>query len=508
MSRARVRAYGELVEHQRRITMAATAKDVLDWDELTGLADRGAEYRGEQIAFLAGLHHDLQTDPRLHDWLGEIEGSELVQDPGSAAAANVRAARRQYARRLRIPRSLVQELALTVSVAQREWKLARLHDDFERFAPWLERVLALQRDQARCLADGDDLYAPLLAEYEPGIDAEAVGALLRRLGDELSRLLPEVLSAQGRAAAAATPDHLRGSFAESRQRKLCSALLASVGFDLTRGRVGTAAHPFTVQLGPHDCRIAVRFDRRNLREAFTALMHEAGHGLYDQGLPVEHYGTPAGEAASLSVHESQARLWENAVGRSLGFWRRVHPLVAELFPRAFPAGSTEATWRALNRVNPGSSRVQADEVTYNLHILLRYELERALLGGDLEVGDLPAAWRARHRELLGVEPASDREGCLQDGHWAEGMIAYFPTYALGNVLAAQLFARARGDLGDLEERFAAGDFASLREWLREHVYRHGQRFDTEELCRRVCGTGLDPKPLLESLRRRHAELWV
>jgi carboxypeptidase Taq len=263
-----------------------------------------------------------------------------------------------------------------------------------------------------------------------------------------------------------------------------------------------------VQLGPHDCRIAVRFDRRNLREVLHALMHEAGHALYDQGLPVEHYGTPAGEAASLSVHESQARLWENAVGRSLGYWRRFQPLVAELFPRAFPVGSPEATWRAVNRVVPGPNRVQADEVTYNLHILLRYELERALLDEDLAVADLPEAWRNRHRALLGLEPKTDRDGCLQDGHWAAGMVAYFPTYTLGNVLAAQLFERAAADLGDLEALFAAGDFASLREWLHEHVYRHGQRYGTDELCRSVCGTGLDPQPLLESLRRRHRELWA
>lgn len=508
MTQAAARAYDELLEHHRRINMAATAQETLDWDELTALPDRGAEYRGEQIAFLAGLCHDLQTDPRLRDWLEEVEGSELVADPDSPAAVNVRAARRQHSRRLRLPRSLVQELALTTSVAQREWKLARLQDDFARFAPWLEKTITLQRDQARCLADSSDLYGPLLAEYEPGLDAARVGELLTQLGRDLGLLVAEVLEAQARAAASSAPDPMLGTFTEMRQRKLCSALLEAIGFDLARGRVGVAAHPFTVQLGPHDCRIAVRFDRRNLREVLHALMHEAGHALYDQGLPVEHYGTPAGEAASLSVHESQARLWENAVGRSLGYWRRFQPLVAELFPRSFPVGSPEATWRAVNRVVPGPNRVQADEVTYNLHILLRYELERALLQGDLEIADLPAAWRERHRELLGVVPVSDRDGCLQDGHWAAGMVAYFPTYTLGNVLAAQLYERASADLGDLEGQFAAGDFASLRAWLQEHVYRHGQRYGTEELCQHVCGTGLDPKPLLESLRRRHRELWA
>jgi carboxypeptidase Taq len=507
MSQATTRAYEELLEHQRRIAMAATAQEVLEWDELTSLPDRGAEHRGAQGAFLAGLRHDLETDPRFQDWLGQVEGSDLVADPSSVAAVNVRVARRHYGRRLRVPRSLVEELASTISVSQREWKLARADDDYPRFAPWLERLLSLQLDQARCLADGSDFYAPLLAEYEPDLDATRVDHLLRGVGEELAPLLPEILAAQGRVAAAAVPDVMRGSFSEARQRRLCTVLLDAVGFESTRGHVGVAAHPFTAQLGPHDCRIAIRFDRGNLREALHALMHEAGHALYDQGLPAEHYGTPAGEASSLSVHEAQARLWENAVGRSLGFWKHFQPLLGELFPRAFASGDPTSTWRAVNRVTPGPIRVQADEVTYNLHILLRYELERALLGGDLSVRDLPEAWRERHRELIGIAPASDREGCLQDGHWASGMIAYFPTYTLGNILAAQLFERARGDLGDLEALFARGDFATLRAWLHEHVYRHGRRYGTDELCRRICGTGLDPAPLLASLRRRHAELW-
>jgi carboxypeptidase Taq len=260
-------------------------------------------------------------------------------------------------------------------------------------------------------------------------------------------------------------------------------------------------------LGPADCRIALRYDPRDLREGVFGALHEIGHALYDQGLPHEHFGTPLGEPASLSIHESQGRLWENAVGRTLGFWQHFLPSLSPHFPAALAGATPEQLWRAVNFVEPSQNRVRADEVTYNLHILIRFDLEQALLTGDLVVADLPAAWNQAYRDRLGVMPTGDHDGCLQDGHWAAGMFGYFPTYTLGNLAAAQLFARAEHDLGPLSDRFGRGDFQSLGDWLTQHVYRHGKRFNTAGLVHQATGQTLDYRPFIASLRERHRQLW-
>jgi carboxypeptidase Taq len=278
---------------------------------------------------------------------------------------------------------------------------------------------------------------------------------------------------------------------------------SSLGFDLERGRIDTAHHPFCTAIGPGDIRIAVRHHRRNFALGFFVLLHEVGHGLYDQGLDPAHYGTPMGSAPSLGLHESQSRLWENQVGRSLGFWRHFYPRLKNVFHEALHDISLEDFRQVVNRVTPGPHRGRADEVSYNLHIAIRFELEVALLADDLKARDLPGAWNDGYRRYLGVTPRSDAEGCLQDGHWAEGMLGYFPTYALGNLYAAQLFDQAAKDLGDLDAAFAAGDFRGLLGWLRDRVHRHGHRYLAPELVARVTGAPVGPGPFLASLRRRY-----
>jgi carboxypeptidase Taq len=495
------RAYDELLAHLRQMSLVASSQELLAWDELTYLPDEGTEHRARQLAYLAGLHHALATDRRLDGWLAELAGSPLVADPHSAAAANVREARRQHARLASLPRSLVEELARVTTVAQHEWALARQHSDFARLAPWLEQIVKLKRDEACCLTAGPDLYDGLLAEYEPGLRTSDVVALFASLRKSLSALLPRIVEMQDRKSASRGAV-LSGAFPETLQRPFCEQLARAMSFDFARGRLDTAVHPFTTHLGPHDCRLAIRYDEGNLGAALFALLHELGHGLYDR-LPPEHFGTPAGEAISLGVHESQARLWENAVGRSLGFWRFCLPRIQSAFPGQLAGARPGEVWREVNRVRPAARRVGADEATYNLHIVLRFELEQELLFGSLAVADLPAAWNRRSGELLGVVPCSDREGVLQDGHWAAGQFGYFPTYTIGNVLAAQLFARIRQDHGDLEVQFAAGDFARLRMWLHEHLYRHGKRFTTVELATRLPGGRLDPQSLITALQQRH-----
>ena len=501
------RAYDSLLQLYREMALVASAHDLLEWDELTFLPDAAAEHRGRQIAWLAGRQHLLATDPRMGEWLATLEASPLVADPQADAAVNIREARWHYDRLTRLPQALVEERARVVSIAQHQWKLSREQSDFALLCPWLTRIVELKREEARCLADGDNLYDALLADYEPALRAADLTRIFAELTGELSLLLIEVVEMQRRSPVAIRPEIARRDFPEAGQEALFAELAAAVGFDLRRGAMSLAVHPFTTILGPHDFRLATRYDRRDLREGLFGGLHELGHILYDQGLASEHYGMPLGEAASLGVHESQGRLWENSVGRTRQFWHWLMPRLKQHFPATLADADADDLWRAINFVQPSVNRVRADEITYNLHIQLRFELEQALLTGDLPAADLPTAWNDRHRQLLGIAPATDREGCLQDGHWASGMFGYFPTYTLGNLLAAQLFARAQVDIGGLAESFARGDFRPLREWLAANLYCHGKRFRTRELIQRATGQPLDHRPFVAGLRTRHRELW-
>ena len=292
-----------------------------------------------------------------------------------------------------------------------------------------------------------------------------------------------------------------------RQRLLAERAAAAIGFDFAAGRLDTTTHPFFSAIGPGDVRITTRFRTDDFRDGFFATLHEVGHGLYEQNLPREHYGTPAGEALSLTLHESQARLWENQVGRSRAFWDHLLPLARTAFPEAFADADPEAVYFAVNAVTPSHIRAAADEVTYNLHILIRFELERALIAGDLPVSDLPAAWTEKYRECLGIVPRTDAEGCMQDGHWAAAMFGYFPVYTVGNLIAAQVFARARVDIPDLDTLFSRGDFRPLLDWLREGIYRHGSRFPAERLVERATRIPLTIRPFLDALREKYGEMY-
>ena len=284
-------------------------------------------------------------------------------------------------------------------------------------------------------------------------------------------------------------------------------MAASLGFDFQRGRLDTAAHPFCTGIGPGDCRITTRFNPHNFSDGFFGILHETGHGLYDQGLAPEHYGTPMGEAVSIGIHESQSRLWENAVGRSRPFWRHYFPLARRIFREALNEVTLDEFHLAVNHVEPSFIRVEADEATYNLHIFIRFELEQALISDDLQAEEIPGAWNEKYSSYLGITPRNDAEGCLQDIHWSSGLFGYFPTYTLGNLFAAQLFTKANEDLGDLEESFARGEFQGLLDWLREHVHRQGHRYPSALLIERVTGSPPDHRPLMASLRRKYAELY-
>jgi carboxypeptidase Taq len=473
------------------------------------------------MAVLAGIQHERATDPRVAELISSVEGSPLVADPLSVEAVNVRELRRSYDRRVLLPRALVEELARTTSMAQGEWVAARAANEFARFLPWLEQILSLKRQESACLAAdavassrAESVYDPLLDEYEPGAKTAQLATLFASLRNELVLLIGVITEAQERrarshsdkGAAFRAEAILKRNFPIERQRIFGETVAAAGGFDFERGRLDVTAHPFCSGIGPGDCRITTRFDEHHFADAFFSILHEVGHGLYEQGLDQAHYGTPMGEAVSLGVHESQSRLWENAVGRSRPFWRFWLPIAQGVFHESLADVSLDRFCAAVNHVAPSLIRVQADEATYNLHIIVRFELEQELLTGELPPAELPEAWRRKYRETLGIEPTTDAEGCLQDIHWSAGLIGYFPTYTLGNLYAAQLFAAARRDLGSLDDAFAQGDFGGLLGWLRARLHIEGQRYRSAALIERITGNPPDHRPLIASLAQKYQEL--
>jgi carboxypeptidase Taq len=496
-------AYNELIRRTRQESLLASVHEVLGWDELTYLPRAGVVHRGEQMALLAGLLHELGTDPRLGELLDDVEGSSFGRDPLSPEAVNIREIRRVYSRQSRLPRTLVEEIARVTTRAQQEWEVARERNSFELVAPWLDRVVALKRMEAEALSSGTVPYDALLQEYEPGATSAEIARLFSALRDELVPLVNSLTQARRRP----NVDILIRDFPLERQRVFAEAAATAVGFDFARGRLDTAAHPFCSAVGPEDCRITTRYNAENFSDCFFAVLHEVGHGLYEQGLDRAHHGTPMGEAVSLGVHESQSRLWENLVGRSRAFWQHFFPAARRTFAAALTDVSLDAFHFAINNVQSTPIRVTADEVTYNLHILVRFDLERALIAGDLQANDLPAAWDEAYRDTLGITPRNAAEGYFQDGHWASGLIGYFPTYTLGNIFAAQLFERANSDLGDLQKDIAGGKFEGLLGWLREKVHRHGSRYSAADLIEQATGSPPDPRLFVRSLKRKYLPLY-
>ncbi|APW59199.1 carboxypeptidase M32 [Paludisphaera borealis] len=525
--------YDELIGRSRELTVLGSCSAVLGWDEQTYMPAGAAAHRGEQLALLAGLQHDRATESRLGELLSVLENSSIAADRDSIEAANIRQLRRDYDRRTKLPRGLVEALARTTSLAQQEWITARKNSDFASFRPWLEQVLELKRQESQCLHEtlvkerraaakpahpedepkpdaGATIYDPLLDQYEPGAETSRLRILFKALREELAPFVRDIAEASRKREArgeGVKTSILERSYPVERQKMFGEAAAAALGFDFQRGRLDVSAHPFCTGIGPGDVRATTRFDARQFSDAFFGVLHEVGHGLYEQGLPVEQYGAPGGEAVSLGVHESQSRLWENAVGRSRPFWNYWFPIARRVFQDALHDVPLDAFLAAVNHVEPTLIRVQADEVTYNLHILIRFELEQALLTGDLPVADLPSAWNAKYAEMLGVTPTNDAEGCLQDIHWSAGLFGYFPTYTLGNLYAAQLFHKANADLPGLDDAFTRGEFSELLAWLRDKIHRHGRRYTPTELIERAVGEPIDHRPLMASLRHKYGALY-
>jgi len=476
------------------------AEGLLAWDQETYMPSGGVEGRAKMMATLAGVKHARLTDPELRDLVAQCE--ELAQ-PGSVAAANAYRARREVERASKIPASLTKALAEATSTALASWQEARAKADFSLFRDDLAQVLDLTRQEAAALANGGSLYDVLLDLYEPGATEADLEPLFAELKRELAPLVQQ--AADSRVRVDESP--VKGQFSSAGQRDFGLHTARAMGFDFDRGRLDSSAHPFCSGIAGGDTRMTWRWQEDDLRPALFGIVHETGHGLYEQGLPPEWDRTPIGDTISLGIHESQSRLWENHVARSKPFWEWALPRLQGTFPSTADL-TVDRMWPALHTVTPSLIRVEADEATYNLHIAVRFELERALLRSELEVDDLPAAWNAAYRELLGIESPNDADGVLQDIHWSMGAFGYFPTYTLGTLTAAQLFASAQETMPDLDEQIASGDFSQLLRWLRDNIHSHAGRYDADELVQKATGKALDTKPFLDYLQAVVREVYT
>lgn len=485
-------------ERARQIFDLAQAQQALEWDQEVMMPPKGGAQRAHQLATLATAAHEKVVDPAFGEW---IEGLEAVADLDERTRADVREARRGRDRAVRIPARLVAERTEACALAQAAWVEARRASDFASFRPHLEKVLGLTREIAEALGT-PNRYDALLDEYEPGMTEAFLAILFDGLRARLVPLLERIRGASRQPDATV----LVRRFPLQGQQAFCRRMLGDMGFDLEAGRFDVSAHPFTNGTFC-DVRLTTRYQEDWLPAALFGTIHEGGHGLYEQGLDPERFRDPSGCACSMGIHESQSRLWENLVGRSRPFWDHYGPILRNTFPGLLDGVSPEALLGALNAVRPSLIRVEADEATYNLHILLRFELESALMAGHLSVKDLPERWNLAMKDYLGIEPPDDRQGVLQDIHWAVGLFGYFPTYALGNLYAAQFMEAMRKAIPDLDERLAQGDLRVVRGWLRDNIHVHGRRWSAHELCLRVAGQPLSADPLLRHLEAKAAHFY-
>jgi carboxypeptidase Taq len=476
---------------------------LLGWDQQTYMPAGGAQARAEQSATLQKLAHAKITAPEAGELLQAAEAEAASLDWDSDEAAMVRQSRRLYDQYNKIPADLVMRLARATSIAYGVWVEARSKSDFSLFAPHLEEIVALQIEQAKALGYQDQPYDALLDLFEPKMKTRQVQAIFA----ELRTGLVPIVRAIADSGTKVKTGFIEVEYDVTKQEAFSLDLLKAMGYDFQRGRQDATAHPFTQGMSIGDVRVTNRYLPKMPASSIFSAIHEGGHALYEQGVTPQFERTVLGNGASMAVHESQSRMWENIVGRSLPFWRYWFPRYQALFPGQLAAVSTEDFWKAINAVQPSPIRVEADEVTYNLHILLRFEIELGLINGSLKVADLPHIWNERMVEYLGYLPKNDAEGVLQDIHWSAGSFGYFPTYALGNLLSVQFFNRALAEHPDLWEQFVGGDYSTLLGWLRKHIHQYGAKYTPVELTEKVAGGPIDAKPFLAYLKEKYSAIY-
>lgn len=492
-------AYDVFLGKIREIGQLESVESMLDWDQETLMPPNALGARSEQLSVMAKIIHERKISDKIGQLLAKFDGS--MSDP--VAATNIREVRRQYERAVKVPPELVGRIARVSALAKAAWARAREASDFPAFAPHLAELLELKREVADRIGFQDHRYDALLDEFEPGASISEITKLFSSLRGPLTELTRQITASRRQPDTSILHRH----FPQASQAAFARKLATAIGFDFNGGRLDVSVHPFCSGTSPGDVRLTTRYNENFFNAAIFGVLHEAGHGLYEQGLDPEYMFTPMGLAVSLGIHESQSLMWENMVGRSRPFWEHFYRDCQAAFPQALRNVELDSFVAAINAVQPSLIRVEADEVTYNLHIILRFELELAMLEGSLAVDDIPEAWNAKMKELLGITVSNDREGCLQDIHWSAGSFGYFPTYALGKLYGAQFYAAARRAIPDLTGQIRKGEFRSLLEWLRTNIYRHGMRYQADELVRAVTGEALSTEAFMDYLRAKFSSLY-
>jgi carboxypeptidase Taq len=487
--------YEELTTKLAEIHDVHMARSILSWDQHTKMPPKGGEVRAEQLGTLDRIAHELFIDDDIGALLEELRPYEESHDYDSDEASLLRVTRREYAKAKQVPSNLRAELTRAGAIALAAWVEAREKSDYSIFLPYLRRNIELQREYVACFPKAEDDYDVLLDDFDEGMKTTEVRAVFDELKTELIPLIAEIAE----RADAVDNSCLSGHFPVDKQRAFALEVLEQLGYDLESWRLDPTVHPFAMSAATTDIRLTTRYDENDMNSLMAAI-HEFGHGFYEAGIDPRLERTPLSQVTSMSLHESQSRMWENLVGRSLPFWKHFYPRLQATYPEQFNGVELDEFYRAINKVEPSLIRIEADEATYNLHIILRFELEQEILEGSLDLADLPEAWNARMTEYLGVDVPDDAHGVLQDVHWSGGAIGYFPTYSLGNVISVQLWDQVRAAIPDLDQQFERGEFGELSSWLRENLHRNGRKFTSKETLERIVGGGIDSGPYLRYLK--------
>lgn len=492
--------YQAVLPKIRELSLLNSGLALLSWDQEVMMPKGNHDYRGEQMASLASVVHHKLMDPVLGQMLKD---AQTETDLNPYEATNIRETLRAHDKAVRVPATLIEALTRATSQATPIWAEARKKSDFAAFVPALTQIIDLSLQIARCIGYAKVPYDAMLDDYDPGSTVENTAAIL---GPAREQIVPIV---QAIAHASQKPDIsiLKRHYPIATQEKVCREITQKMGFDMNCGRIDVSTHPFCSGTSPSDVRLTTRFDKHQFSSAFFGVIHEAGHGIYEQGLNRDYVFTPAGDGAWLSIHESQSRLWENMVGRSHAFWSYYYPTLRAHFPEALKDVSEEAFYGAINFVAPSFIRVEADEVTYGLHVCLRFELEQALFDGSLKVNDLPAVWDQKMKDYFGLTPPNNALGVLQDIHWSHGSFGYFPTYLKGTLYSAQWWHTLKKDLPDRDARVAKGEWAPIKQWLNQKIHREGRRFWAQDLVKHVTGEELNPQYFIRYLQEKFGPIY-
>jgi carboxypeptidase Taq len=494
--------YNQLKTLQAEIIDLNQAAGLLGWDQQVNMPPGAAEARGNQLATLQQLIHIKSTTPELGQLLEDLVEATIDLDPDSDEARMVKVSKRFYDQTVKVPPEFTAKLARITAAANQAWAEARAENNFSKFQPHLEKIVDLAQEFVGYFAPYDHVYDPLLDQFEPGMKTADVKAIFDALRPQQVELIKAIT-----ASPQVDDSFLHQKFDEQKQWDFGEKVITKYGYDWNRGRQDKAVHPFTSNFGRTDVRITTRVDPNYVASALFSTMHECGHALYELGSSPDYERTTLAGATSLAIHESQSRMYENLIGRSLPFWEHFYPKLQDVFPTQLGNVDLKTFYKGINKVEPSLIRVEADEATYNLHIMLRLEIEIALLEGKLAVKDLPEIWNTRMQEYLGVTPANDAEGVLQDIHWSWGMIGYFSTYALGNLISGQLWEKINAEIPDLEEQIRKGEFGVLLEWLVENIHKHGKKYEPQELVERVTGSKIDPAAYMRYLKKKYRGIY-